>query len=155
MRDLAKPGRCCASRWLLSAAVAAASLTGSAGAADERQDIHGYVLDGQSGEALPYATVSLRERHAGAITNADGYFVIVDAPAAACTLQVSFIGYAEERIAVDNARPRSQPLRIRLQVAVIDLEQTVVTAEEEYQIWKPADEVSQVTFSPRRSTSWP
>ena len=41
-------------------------------------------------------------------------------------------------------------MRIQLQVAAIDIEQTAVTAEEEYQIWKPADEVSQVTFSPRQ-----
>ena len=152
---------CSTSVWLLSAAVTAASLVGEARAAgrltavraaasEARHDLHGYVVDGQSGEALPYATVSLKGRPAGAITNVDGYFVIVDAPAVVCTLQVSFIGYAWKETAVDNSRVRSQPLRIQLEVAVIDLEQTVVTAEEEYQIWRPADEVSQVSFSPRQ-----
>jgi ferric enterobactin receptor len=116
----------------------------------ERRDIRGIVIDGQSAEALPYATVVLENQARGSLTNADGYFVIVDAPAIPCTLSVSFIGYAPQTIAIDNAYAHPTPLRILLQVQMIGMEQTLVTAEKEYEVWRQADQVSQITFSPRQ-----
>jgi ferric enterobactin receptor len=122
---------------------------------EEQRDISGYVLDDQSGESLPYATILLKGQDRGALTNADGYFVIVNAPAIPCTLEVSFIGYASRTHLVDNAQPAVEPIEIQLQVQTIGLEQTVVTAEEEYQVWKRSDQVSQITFSPRQIETLP
>ena len=123
--------------------------------ANEYRDIRGYVLDGQSGESLPYATILLKGQDRGALTNTDGYFVIVNAPAVPCTLEVSFIGYAPKTIPLDNAAPAVEPLKIQLQAQAIGLEQTVVTAEEEYEVWKRSEQVSQITFSPRQLETLP
>ncbi|MFC1525640.1 TonB-dependent receptor domain-containing protein [Candidatus Latescibacterota bacterium] len=133
--------------WLLLIAPLAAR-------ADQR-DLSGFVYDADSGDSLPYASVVVTGTHQGALTNANGYFVVVNAPAQLCTLQVSYIGYHSQLIAIDNRSARQEPLRVELQVEAVGLAETVVEAEARYEVWKPGAEVSQITFSPRQLGSLP
>jgi len=55
--------------------------------------LKGYVLDFKSKEALPNANVRLKDTDRGVITNTEGYFIILNPPADADTLLVSYIGY--------------------------------------------------------------
>jgi len=129
--------------------------TGRLHAQGDRHDISGRVIDRQSDEPLPYAAVVLRGSAHGGLTNADGYFVIVNAPAELCTLEVSTIGYATILVPVDNQRASSDPLEIGLQVEAVYMGETEVTAEKAYEVWKPGAEVSQITFSPRQLEALP
>ena len=135
----------------LAWALVGACLPGaSAAAGAEHRDIHGYVADMGSGEALPYATVAVAGLGRGAHTNPDGYFVIVDAPARACTLEVTYIGYHPRSVPVSGQAPGPAGLKIELRVQAVGVNETVVAAERRYEIWKPAEEVSQITLSPRQ-----
>ncbi|MCB9500821.1 MAG: TonB-dependent receptor [Deferribacteres bacterium] len=69
----------------------------------EKNDIKGYVIDKESGEALPYANVILSGTYRGTATNTDGYFVL-SAPAELCSLTVHFIGYAKHQVVIDNSK---------------------------------------------------
>ena len=125
--------------------------------ADEQEkqyyDIKGFVIDDETGEALPYANVLLKGTNRGSTTNTDGYFVVVNAPAGTCTLQVHYIGYATQESIVDNSEEQKTTL-IKMEQSALKGEGVTVFAEE-YQIWKTAQEVAQVTFSPRQLTSLP
>jgi len=136
---------------VLAWALAATCLVGASAAANpERRDIHGYVADIESGEALPYATVAVTGMGRGAHTNPDGYFVIVDVPARACTLEVTYIGYHTGSVPVGEHALGPEGLKIELRVQAVGVGETVVAAERQYEIWKPAEEVSQITLSPRQ-----
>lgn len=113
-------------------------------------DLSGFVYDADSGEALPYASVVVAGTDRGGLTNASGYFVVVNAPARPCTLQVTYIGYHAELVPIDNRQAQAQPLNIQLKVEAVGLAETVVQAEARYEVWKPGAEVSQITLSPRQ-----
>ena len=79
-----------------------ADITFAQSSSPPKRNIKGYVKDAESGEALPYANIIVKETHLGAAANTDGYFVILNIPTGICTLQVSYIGYITREIAVKN-----------------------------------------------------
>ncbi len=117
-------------------------------------DIKGAIVDENSGEALPYANILLKGTRLGTSSNTDGYFILVNAPARPCTLVVIYIGYATKEVVVDNKTEKAEPLKISLKAVVLEQEGVTVVAEN-YVMWKPAEEVGQVTFSPARISALP
>ncbi|MDP8206459.1 MAG: TonB-dependent receptor [Candidatus Electryonea clarkiae] len=117
-------------------------------------DISGYVFDEDNGETLPSANVLIKGTTRGSSTNLDGHFVIVDAPAQICTLQVRYIGYAIKEVIVDNTKQSSETLRIELIQDALSGEEVTFFGDK-YEIWKNADDVSQVTFSARQVSRLP
>jgi len=109
-------------------------------------DIKGYIVDRKSGEVLPYANVTLKGFHLGTSTDSDGYFILVNPPENADTLEIFYIGYQSKEVVLTE-KDLSKPLLIELNSAILQTEAITVTAED-YQIWKTSDEVGKVTFSP-------
>lgn len=90
-------------------------------------EITGTVLDAQSGESLPSATVLLEGTYRGTVTNAEGRFSITvnDLPA---TLVIRYIGFESARIEV--TQQSSLPLEVKLNVSVTELGEIVVTEKD-------------------------
>lgn len=63
--------------------------------------ISGSVVNGESGEPLPGATISVKGTNNGAITDFDGKFVLERVPNDA-VLSIRYIGYIEKEVAVNN-----------------------------------------------------
>ncbi|WP_266366540.1 TonB-dependent receptor [Tellurirhabdus rosea] len=86
----------------------------------------GVVLDGQSGEPIPAATVRLKAQSVGTVTDAQGRFVL---PGRQSTdsLEVSSVGY-ESRLVVS-----AEKLVVSLPPRIEDLQPVVVTASREAQ----------------------
>ena len=74
--------------------------------------ISGIVIDRQVGNPLPYATISLKGKATGTISNASGEFSFRFKPAQNDTIAVSYIGYASHSIPLDSLQ--SDYLRIEL-----------------------------------------
>lgn len=180
--------------------------------AAQKNDIKGYVIDTDNGESLPYANVVIKGTTMGTTTNTDGYFIIVNAPAGICTLEVYYIGYTTQQIVIDNVKGNSKVLKVfkeqkvipqtkseddgsngkleeiettilreqglnreefreakedkyspefRSQLLFVKMRQSVLQGEgvtviaEEYKMWKSADEVAQITFSPQQISVLP
>ncbi len=89
--------------------------------------ITGTVVDAQSGEPLPTATVQVVGMTLGATTNADGAFRLYlrEIPAG---LQVRFIGYNSAILTVDATT--DMPLDIRLEPVRYELDELVVVDED-------------------------
>ncbi|MFW5973444.1 MAG: TonB-dependent receptor plug domain-containing protein, partial [Bacteroidota bacterium] len=87
------------------------------------QQITGTVTDGETGEALPGATVRAVGTQVGTITNARGRYT-VDAPAGADSLAFSFVGYSTLTVAIDGRNL----IDVELFPEIIEGEEVVVTA---------------------------
>jgi ferric enterobactin receptor len=116
-------------------------------------DIKGFVLDAESGETLPYANITVKGKRIGATTNTDGYFILVNPPQPIDTLEVFYIGYTTQLVSLMD-KDLSKPIIVKMKQTFLETDVISITAEE-YQIWKEADEVSQVTFSPMQISSLP
>ncbi len=115
----------------------------------EKKDISGTIRDSITGETLIYANIIIEGSNHGATTNKDGFFVIIDAPSEQHTLLVSYMGYESKKISYDNTKTENQKLDIQLKPISIVTDDVTVVAEQ-YKIWKTADEVSQITLSPKQ-----
>ena len=123
-------------------------LMASAGPALAGHDISGHVADAETGEAFPYANVVLKGSRVGTFANVDGHFVIVNAPARVCTLVVTFIGYVDQEVPVDNRTRRTEPLRIMLEPRPF-VQEDITVYGERYETWRMAELVGQMTLSAR------
>jgi len=117
-----------------------------------KMDLRGYIHDSQSGEALPYANVWVTGTTHGSVTNADGYFVIVNQTVGPLVLTVRYIGYKPIELAVDHGR-QDKPLQIQMEPTTLQGEAMTVTAHAE--VLQAAENLSQLTVSPREIASLP
>ena len=107
-----------------------------------RSDIKGYVRDIESGEALPYANITVKGTRRGSATNTDGYFILVNEPVGKCTLSGNYIGYTAMHLEVENLPGASLPLIIELKPTVLELEGASVIGETPI-LESSQDEISQ------------
>ena len=119
----------------------------------QTQTLSGTVRDADSGETLPYASVSIMGTDQGTATNTDGYFALLDVPADSVVLQISYLGYltAEFSIWVPDI---TGTLDIQLQPYTSELEGVTVVSDK-YNIMKTAENISQITISPKELAALP
>ncbi len=99
----------------------------------ELASVRGVVLDAQTKEPMPGATVVVKGSENGQITDLDGRFVISNLePQKSVTLVVSFIGYKSQEIAYRTSNRRGQLSEsIALEVDSKMLDQVVVKGSED------------------------
>jgi len=89
--------------------------------------LSGKVADGESGGPLTYASVSLKGKSVGTVTNADGMFDFhILTPAVDDTLVISILGYTSYETPVNALQNKGQ-IVVRLKIKPIQLEEVVVT----------------------------
>jgi ferric enterobactin receptor len=115
--------------------------------------LKGYVRDISSGESLPYANVVVQGTHAGSGTNVDGYFVILNAPAAACTLHVTYIGYIPTSVAIPAGLSKDALLQITMEPSTMESDEVLITAQTE--IMQVSTEPSQLTVAVQELAALP
>jgi iron complex outermembrane receptor protein len=85
--------------------------------------------DGQLAEDV---TISVRGTGKGAITNAEGNFVIKNLPAAAYELEISLLGYQTIYEKVNLANNETRIISIQLQLTQLQLKEVVVLSRKQY-----------------------
>lgn len=83
--------------------------------------VRGRVTDGQTGEALPGATVMVPNSSIGTATDMDGNFTL-SVPAEQASVEVSFIGYMPMTVSVEGEKP----LNVVLSTAATEIDEVVV-----------------------------
>ncbi|MEM6647026.1 MAG: TonB-dependent receptor [Bacteroidota bacterium] len=139
-------------RWLLLACALVMG-TGTLAQAQSHTTISGIVLDAETGETLPYASVRIDSLDIGAATNVEGRFVLLKVPLGPHRLSVSYIGFQTKTLTVD-AQPNPDPLEVRLDPLEAELGEVFVTAEQ-YEMMQTAQSISQITVSPRELAALP
>lgn len=92
--------------------------------------IAGSVVDAETGESLPGASVILEGTSFGAATDIDGQFEIFEVPPGTYVVVTSYTGYAtERRDGVEIIAGITNPLNFQLRPATVELDIVEVTAE--------------------------
>ena len=110
--------------------------------------LSGLVKESESGETLPYASVTIAGTSIGAATNLDGHFTLFDVPAGAHTLRVSYLGFIPFEMEVETSEAIGTQIVIELVSATAELDEVVVVSDR-YQMMKSAERISQITVSPK------
>lgn len=86
--------------------------------------LSGTIADKQTGEALPFATVSLKKSATGSLSNEKGQFdLLLPAGSEKDSLIISFLGYATQRMALAAV---SNPVNIKLEKSGVPLAEAVI-----------------------------
>ena len=99
----------------------------TANAAYPQTEINGRVLDGNTGEYLPSATILISETYRGTITNNEGLFSI-SVDELPVTLIVRYIGYNSETVII--SRDTEMPVSVALMPSVTELDEITVTEKD-------------------------
>jgi ferric enterobactin receptor len=118
-----------------------------------RYDIRGIVRDSASGETLPYATVTLRERRYTAQTNSDGRFAFARVPAGRYTLQVQAMGYRPAIVSVESG-DRSAIVVVALVAASARLQAVTIEGAPTAAV-EVAHDISQLSLAPAQIATLP
>ena len=95
------------------------------------QSVSGYIKDADTGETLIQANVLVAGKSIGASTNTAGYYTLPNLPVGNHTLIFSYIGYQKQQISVSIQNKENQTLNVELKPEGADLEEVVVTADDE------------------------
>ncbi|MBN2424741.1 MAG: TonB-dependent receptor [Calditrichaceae bacterium] len=91
--------------------------------------IEGYVLDSQSGDALPGANVVIEGTGLGSATDMEGKFIIPQVPAGSYQLSVTYMGYQTKSVPVEVLEDETTTQVINLDFVSIEGEVIEVTAQ--------------------------
>ncbi|MDQ1296170.1 MAG: hypothetical protein QG611_148 [Bacteroidota bacterium] len=82
--------------------------------AEKSDFISGIVVDDESGESLPFATIGLKNKGKGTVTNTNGEFrLIITSDCLTDTLSVSYLGYIGRDIPVEQALGNNYTIRMK------------------------------------------
>ncbi|BBM69606.1 TonB-dependent receptor [Rhodothermus marinus] len=90
----------------------------------------GYVRDAETGQPLIGATVYIEETGQGAVTDAQGYYVVLNLRPGLYTVRFSYVGYETVRYTdVRIVSDQTRELEVRLRPSVVAGEEVVITAQ--------------------------
>ena len=138
-------------RDLIVLAVGVALATLIAAPAHAQQEITGTVTDGETGETLPGANVSVPGTQVGTATNMDGAYSL-SVPETADSLRFSFVGYVERTVSI-NGR---STIDVTLQASRQQLQELVVVGygeQQERDVTGVVNKVSSADFNPVQSAT--
>ncbi len=130
------------------AVLLACVLIGIAMPAQAQKTVSGTVRDADTGETLPNASVFVVGTDLGAATNVDGFFALLNVPEDSVTIGFRYLGYQPAQFRLD-IRTLDKPLDVYLQPTTASFDEDVVVTAERYQMMKTAENVSQITISPK------
>ncbi|MFS2187329.1 carboxypeptidase-like regulatory domain-containing protein [Mucilaginibacter sp. Mucisp84] len=90
--------------------------------------INGRVIDQQTGESLPSATVKIRGTDLNVMTNADGYFTMFRVPSDTSVVEVSYTGYQTDYFRLSSEKLNS-PLICGLYSSLNSLNEVTITGK--------------------------
>jgi ferric enterobactin receptor len=91
-------------------------------------NVSGNVLDADTEETLPQATIRVKGANIATTTNNDGHFTIFDIPGDTCLLEIMYLGYITQTVRVKDVE-KSDQLSIRLRNDTKILNEVVVLDE--------------------------
>jgi outer membrane receptor protein involved in Fe transport len=102
----------------------------AAGALGQSGKISGRVTEGASGDPLPGVNIVIDGTSTGAVSDADGYYDIINVRPGVYQLRISFIGYTTKLVDnVDVNTGLTTTVDVTLDESTVDLEEVIVTAE--------------------------
>ena len=111
-------------RFLIIIAVFIITLSPEPIAAQNSRTVKGYVLSEVNGKPLSFATVAVKNRYTGTVTNEDGYFeYIIEDYKDSDTLSFSYVGFYDSHLRLSDIQ---DPIYIELKTRSLKIEEVVV-----------------------------
>ena len=107
--------------------------------------VSGFISNLNDGEPIHYANVFLENTTLGAVSNSDGYYIILDVPDGTYTLVASVIGYKLEKREINVTATGRVKVHFDLEPEQIEMEEVIVTAEREK--FKQEIKISSITLN--------
>jgi hypothetical protein len=96
--------------------------------------VRGFVTDPASGEAVIYATVSVKGTMLGATTNTKGSYFIPAVPAGAHAIVISIIGYRTKTVQVTVRDDEASLCSVRIAPTTVQMEEMTVVGEKQVRL---------------------
>jgi ferric enterobactin receptor len=145
--------RCCKIECYLRFVLVCGLISGYASLSAQTRAVSGRVIDANTGERLPYATIVVQGTKMGTQSNVEGFFLLQNVPDTSLILQVTYMGYASKEVAVDPATSATSII-IRLAQTSIDVEGVTVSAAQ-IEFIKTETVPSLTTLSPAQIATLP
>lgn len=121
----------------------------------ENLKIQGVVMENETGETLPFATIQVLGRSRGTTSNVDGYFTLNEVPTDTSTLLVQFLGFQTRYFKLyPGLLEAASKLKIYMRPITTELEEVIVAEKREH-IMRATETVSKITLSPRQLEGLP
>lgn len=117
-------------------------------------NVSGRIVDGNTGESLPFANVSVAGSSQGVSSNVDGYFTLMHVPTDTTTLLINYLGYATTAYKL-HPKMDLEFLDIRLLESNIELQEVIVQASSEEQILDASTGISSIGITPDAVSTLP
>ncbi|MCX7985486.1 MAG: TonB-dependent receptor [Bacteroidales bacterium] len=115
----------------------------------------GQIKDRTTGEAVPFAIISIEGTNIKTNSNVDGYYSIIRVPNDTCTLIISSVGYKLTRLYLSPDLPSNNYL-IELDPEVLNLKAVIVTADKRNLVLSStSDETNLIKVSPKKLAELP
>jgi hypothetical protein len=115
--------------------------------------LSGKIVDENSSEALPFATITLKGKPIGTTTNADGIFTLVKVPTDTTTLIINYLGYKKTEYKLSPLQTKSN-LIIEIEPSSNILDEITVTVEQE-ELMSANENLSVIKMSPSKLSQLP
>ncbi|MDP3645136.1 MAG: TonB-dependent receptor [Bacteroidota bacterium] len=115
--------------------------------------ISGKIVDSDTGEAVPYASVVVAGTGRGTQTNQDGYYTLQNVPTDTTTVLVSSIGYKPGYIFLTPDLSKSK-LDVQIEPSSIEMKEIEVKAQRNT-VMKTNDKISTIQITPRKLAELP
>ena len=89
-------------------------------------NIFGHIIDAETGEHIPYVTVSVKGTTVGAVADATGHYIIQNMPVGEYTLVAEIIGYGTVEQPVKTIKGKSIEVNFTLKQEALDMDAVVV-----------------------------
>jgi hypothetical protein len=117
--------------------------------------LSGKIIDKTNGEALPYASVRLKNFNSGTSTNSDVFFTLLRIPTDIDTLLVQYVGYQTMEVPIKSISGQTN-ITIELNMSEQLLSEVQVTASKlDNQMIVASEKFSQISMSPAALKSLP
>ncbi|MDP5140034.1 MAG: carboxypeptidase-like regulatory domain-containing protein, partial [Spirosomaceae bacterium] len=115
--------------------------------------VQGKIIDAQSGESLPFASVSIPFSSNATTTNVDGYYTLQNIPSDTAIITVSYVGYVTQNARL-SPETKLNSFIIELTNSAQNLDEVTITAERT-EVIKANEVVGMIKMTPRNIAKLP
>ena len=106
------------------------------------------IIDKESSESLPFATVLVKGTNIGASSNSDGIFTLKGIPSDTATLLISYVGYVQKKVFLNPSYPAEGAL-IEMQPIQTQLAEVIIQGEQE-EVLRINEQISTIQMTPKK-----
>ncbi|WP_341905739.1 TonB-dependent receptor [Fluviicola taffensis] len=116
--------------------------------------LSGIIKDRSTGEALPFATIQIKNTSRGGSSNADGYFTIRQIPTDTSTLIVTYVGYEKTELFLSPVIDKKHFV-IELLPTTQELQNVTITGVRQDVVLSNKEDVSVIKMTPKKLEQLP